>query len=254
MIKKLAKEVLIWIWILNGHFGRYFTIDIKQKVIVIIPSYSIERVKHVEPQVRSLLKCDFVAKIIVSNHNPELLIEDWVKIKDARLTLINQPTRRGCGYGWIVASKANPEFLISIDDDLLIFPAQLAKLFTQLVEQPEVPHGYAGRLNSKYYQNKEMEVDNLLQIYAVTGTHLRKYLELVEAITSHNYSSYESIEFWADDILISQTGTKKPIIHNLGFLLRCPTANEPGVATYKNEEFQQRRIEVQTTLEKVKLT
>ncbi|MCK4726132.1 MAG: hypothetical protein KAT29_10025, partial [Anaerolineales bacterium] len=125
---------------------------------------------------------------------------------------------------------------------------------TQLVEQPEVPHGYAGRLNSKYYQNKEMKVDNLFQIYAVTGPHLRKYLELVEAITSHNYSSYESIEFWADDILISQTGTKKNIIHDLGFLLRCPTANEPGVATYKNEEFQQRRMGVQTALEKLKLT
>jgi len=59
-------------------------------------------------------------------------------------------------------------------------------LFTQLVEQLEGPHDPAGSINSKYYQNKDVEVDYLFQIYVVTGTLLKKYLELVEAIISHN--------------------------------------------------------------------
>lgn len=253
MIRKIAKKIVYWIWVLNGYFGQNISIDLRQKTTVIIPSYSVERVQYIGPQVRSLLKCDFVEKIIISNHNPQTLIEDWVKIKDERLLLINQPVRRGCGHGWVVANRVNPEFLISIDDDVLIFPTQLAKLFKRLVEQPEIPHGLAGSFQSKYYQGKEMEVDNLYQIYAITGTHLKRYLELVEMITSYNYVSPESVEFWGDDIVISQTGMNRPMIHNVGLILRGSTANKQGVATYKEEEFAQRRMEVERALEKVRL-
>jgi hypothetical protein len=91
LIKKGAKKGYHWTWIVNGHFGRNISIDIPEKTTVIIPSYSVERVRYLEPQVRSILKCDFIEKIIISNHNPQILPEGWVKINDGRLKLINQP-------------------------------------------------------------------------------------------------------------------------------------------------------------------
>jgi glycosyltransferase involved in cell wall biosynthesis len=83
-----------WAWIANGHFGRNISINTSDKLTVFIPSYNIERVRNITPQVQSILKCDFVEKIIVSNHNPQLILEDWVKINDEHLKLINQQTHR----------------------------------------------------------------------------------------------------------------------------------------------------------------
>jgi glycosyltransferase involved in cell wall biosynthesis len=251
LIRKGLRQVHHWVWIANGRFGRNISINTPDKLTVIIPSYNIERVGNITPQVRSILKCDFVEKIIVSNHNPQILLEDWVNIDDGRLKLINQPTRRGCGYGWIVGSNTNSEFIIVIDDDLLIFPEQLTILFKQLVKQPEIPHGLAGSFHSRYFKNREMEVDNLYQIYAVTQTHIRKYLELVDKITRQGYASHESIEFWGDDIIISQTGKNKPKIHDAGYILWSPTAFQLGVATYLEEDFKPRRAEVRNALERV---
>jgi hypothetical protein len=59
-----------WAWIANGHFGRIITINTPDKLTVIIPSYNIERVRNITPQIHSILKCDFIEIIIVSNHNP----------------------------------------------------------------------------------------------------------------------------------------------------------------------------------------
>jgi len=250
-IRKGISQVHHWAWIANGRFGRNISINSPDKLTVIIPSYPPERVRNITPQVHSILKCDFVEKIIVSNHNPQLKLENWVKIDDKRLKLINQQTHRGCGYRWIVGINTKSEFIIALDDDLLIFPKQLAFLFRQLIDQPEIPHGLIGRFNSKYYLNHDMEVDNLYEIYAVTQTHLKKYLELVQKITTQGYASYESVEFWGDDIIISNTGEGKPRIHDAGHLLRCPTATQPGVATYLKDDFKPRRSEVKNALERV---
>jgi choline kinase len=85
--------------------------------------------KHINPQVRNILKCDFVEKLVISNHNPEMSIENKVETRDKRLVFINQETKRGCGYRWVIANGFNPEYLIVVDDDILLFPSQLQKLF-----------------------------------------------------------------------------------------------------------------------------
>ena len=252
-VKKIVKKIIYWFWILYGYVGRVQYIGTEQKVTVIIPSYSEKRTKNLEPLIRVLLKCKFAEKIIISNHNPQIVIEDRVKLRDGRLRLINQPLRRGCGYGWVVANENNPSYLISIDDDILVFPSQLAKLFLELIKNPEIPHGLSGRAGSKNYQLKEMEVDNLYEIYAVTGEHLRKYLDFVEAITDYGEVSSDDIEFWGDDILISQLGRGKSVIHKAGWvLLRCQTKGDPGVATHREAKFEQKRTEVQKTIERIR--
>ena len=172
----MLNRILYWKWLLDGYICNNQSINGNYKVVVILASYHIERMKNIEPLVRSLSKCDFVSGIIVSNHNPDISVEDWVKIKDERLRLINQPTRHGPGYCWMLADKEDSDFFILIDDDFLASPRQLKILFQHLVEQPDVPHGVTGFFKSKYYQNREMEVVTLNQIYAITRAHLDKYI------------------------------------------------------------------------------
>ncbi|MBA4322624.1 MAG: hypothetical protein C0408_07390, partial [Odoribacter sp.] len=52
------------------------------KACAIVLSYA--RPKNIEWIVRALLLCPFIEKVIVSNNNPDLKIEDWVHIDDDR--------------------------------------------------------------------------------------------------------------------------------------------------------------------------
>jgi hypothetical protein len=248
----LRRKAFYWKWFIEGYTGRSVSLNMSQKATVIIPSYHIKRARNVEPLIRTILRCDFVEKIIVSNNNPQIRIEDWVKINDVRVVLINQVTRRGCGYGYVVASKENAEYSIIIDDDLLIYPEQLAILFQRLIDHPEVPHGVAGRdYRGQYIHRQETDVEVLFLIYAVTKAHVQKYFEFVTEITANKYASYESIEFWGDDIIISHVGTQKPIIHDVGFILQCQTYNARGVAIHLEEEFERQRMDVRNALRKL---
>ena len=247
------KKLFYWHWILYGYIGRNRVFDkyVGAGALFILTCYNLERMKNIEPIVRSILKCTFIEKIIVSNHNPSVILEHWVRIKDKRLKLVNQMTRRGPGSRWKLAHEEGSEFIILIDDDMLVYPSQLEILFNHLVKQPDIPHGITGHYKSEYYQNKEMEVGTLNQIYAITRQHLVKYFELSEAIKAIDYMAYEDIEFYADDILISKSGINKPRIHNVGTLLRCPTARKPGVAMHLEENFLKKRIRVIDVLELV---
>jgi len=209
--------------------------------------------KHVDPQVRNILKCQFVDKIIVSNHNPEVRIENMVKIRDERLVFINQKSRRGCGYRWIIANEINPEYLIVVDDDILLFPSQLRTLFKNLIEEPEIPHGISGMLHLddgefEFHEKENMQVDYLCETYAVSRQNLNRYLELVKFLANQNSLSM-MIESSADFMLISQTGSQNPKIHNVGRLFRCPTFNEPGVAVHKDQDFDTSMVAVSRVLD-----
>jgi hypothetical protein len=253
-VKAPLKRLGYGFWVLNGRFGRRLSFGLPQKATILLPAYSPERLHNVEPMVRTVLRCDFVSRVIVSNHNPDIRIEDHVRLRDERLSCVNQPIRRGCGYGWIVASGFDPEFLICIDDDLRLLPSQVARLFARLLGEPAIPHGLAGIRASQYYQNRDMEVDELNQVYAITRAHLRTYRELVAEITDQGLVTDDAVEFWGDDIVISQSGAGRPKIHATGFILRCPTANHPRVATYKQSPFPQSRAAVYAALAKVRST
>ncbi len=95
---KLTRKIRYALWALNGYVGRTVSLNIPQKVTVLITYYHPARMEHMEPQIRNILKCNFVDKLIVSNHNPDIYIQDKIKIKDKRLVFINQNVRRGCGY------------------------------------------------------------------------------------------------------------------------------------------------------------
>jgi hypothetical protein len=254
--RQLRKRVFYRLWMLYGYVGPRVCLPLRERVTVIIPSYSLERVRFVEPNVRALLRCDFVERVIVSNHNPATRIGAWVRISNPRLTLVDHAVRHGPGWGWLVASQFNPDYLISIDDDLLVLPHQVAALFCKLVAEPRVPHGRAGGLSGQYYQcpatpGHAMEVDELYVVYAVTRAHLRRYRELLTALTTGQYVSNDAIEYRADDIVISRAGDAKPKIHNLGRLVQLPTFDKPGVALHKEPGFEETRLQVRMAIDRL---
>ena len=263
-IQQLFRKVRYLWWLWRIHYGWDITLNTDASATVILSSYNYKRMQNIEPIIRSVLRCRFIDKIIVTNNNPQIDIHNWVKIEDPRIQLINQPFRRPCGYRWILAKEEPGRYFLAIDDDLFLFPEQLRKLFYQLTQQPEVPHGLSGSIykppeaanldqpQHSHFRQKEMEVDVLHEVYAVTTDHVKNYFEYSNKLKAHQglssdmfYSSGDSVTLAdADDILISQGGMDRPRIHNFGGLLACPTAHEIGVAVWKKEDFTDKRLKI----------
>ncbi len=218
---------------------------------MINPTFSPERLKNVKRQIKILLKCAFIERIIISNHNPQVRIEEAINIVDNRLILIDQAERRGCGYRWVVVNSYQPKFIFSIDDDILLFPAQLARVLEELIKHPEVPHGIAGWYRSDYKQNSETVVNDLTQFYAITNKQLEKYFELVKEISFRDEKMGEYIEFWGDNLLTSKTGNGLPRIHKIGIFIQDRTATKPGVAAYTYNGFGSGRKKIKLALKEV---
>src|SRR5215831_5624746 len=118
VVRTLAGRCQHLVWDLKLRLSRPVELAIRQKATVIIPTYGAERVWNVAFTVRAVLRCRFVETLIVSNHTPDMRIEDYVRSHDPRLVMLHQPTRRGCGYQWDVVASRSPEFVISVDDDV----------------------------------------------------------------------------------------------------------------------------------------
>jgi hypothetical protein len=240
-IKDFLKQIIHYLWILHGYVGFRSKLGVPQVVTVLIAYYNPVRLKHVNHLIRNLLKCDFVERIVISNHNPQIKIDDHVKVSDSRLILFNQDTRRGCGYRWYIAEQFSPEYLIVLDDDVLLFPWQVKKLFAYLLANPEIPHGFAGMMQKAdgkldHFQRTSRSVDFICEMYAITGDMLRQYFHLKDQIETDDELA-NSIESTADFVIISRTGKLKPQIHYAGLLLRCPTFNQKGVAVHLEKSF-----------------
>jgi hypothetical protein len=241
MIKKLAKQLVYYWWVLNGYLGLKWGITSSQALTVLITYYNPVRMKHVNHQIRNLLQCRFIERVIISNHNPQLRIEDVVTVHDARLTFLNQSVRRGCGHRWLVAAQFSPAYLIVMDDDILLFPWQIRHLFESLLDESNTPHGFAGMVQHsngtlEYHQRVDQSVDYLCEIYAITGSMLQHYLQMKGQIETDPEIA-KSIESTADFVIVSQTGQWKPKIHHSRYLLRCPTFNQAGVAVHRERAF-----------------
>jgi glycosyltransferase involved in cell wall biosynthesis len=252
-LERFVKGVLYWKWVAHCRLCRNVSVAVPDKVTVILPAYRQARMKNLEPLVRSALKCDFVEKVVVTNDNTEVRISDWVNIQDKRLVLIDQPVRRGCDHRWEVARQHEAEYYITIDDDVLIYPRQLARLFLHLVETPGIPHGLAGgTLPRSFFRSRELEVDHLYEIYAFTADHLKTYFAYLEDIRSAGHASNLSLDFFGGYLILSYTGNGRPRIHDVGFLLPCTTAYDKGVATFRECEFLARNYEVLDAIKKVR--
>ncbi len=236
-IVSTMRRLFYWKWVLHVRRCREVTIPSDCKVTVVLTAYRKERIGNLDPLVRSVLKCAFVEKVIVSNDNPQVRIADWVRVRDERLVLLDQPVRRGCGNRWKLAWAEKAAYYLAIDDDILVYPGQLAQLFMHLINMPEVPHGLSGgTVPFQFHERKEMAVDQLFEIYALTREHLRVYFDYLQELAAQTVSQ-EGLCMSGDFVLISHSGQGKPVIHDVGFISRCATAYAEGVATFKEADF-----------------
>lgn len=213
-------------------------------VTAILASFHRERLRNLRPLLRSILKCQFIPRIILTNHNPEFTVNDLIGINDNRLVILNQSVKHGPGYCWELAHTESSDFYLLIDDDFLVTSKQIKLLLQYLSDEPEIPHGITGHIKKNYYENVNMEVDRLSQIYAVTRTHLGQYFQLLEKIKAIDPAAFNAIEPYAHEIVMSRTGERKPKIHHVGHLSRCHTARKPGVAIHKDNNFNPERKKV----------
>jgi hypothetical protein len=242
IIKNIAKQLVYCFWVMYGYIGWKLRLKASQKLTVLIASYHPARLRKINHQIRNLLKCEFVEKVVISSHNPAVEIEECVTLTDRRLVLLSQGVRRSGGYRWVVAREFAFEYLIVIDDDIVMFPWQLKILFENLLKDPSVPHGLSGMIQMQngdlqFHQREDIQVHYLTEIYAVTRKHLDQYFKMVELFVEQSSDLADPLERLADFVVISQTGPKHPRIHRAGRIFRDETYNAQGVATHKDEQF-----------------
>jgi hypothetical protein len=252
MIKAIKQKIRYTQFALAGDWGGAVSLNSRDRLTVLITYYHPARMGHIQAQVRNILRCEFVERLIVSNHNPAIRIEDKVQSKDKRLTLLNQTERRGCGYRWVVAHELSPKYLVVIDDDMFLFPGQIAKLFRCLIDEPEIPHGVAGMIrvgvdSLEYHEVEDIAVDYLCETYAVTNRQLERYIEMKKAVATNDILT-AMIDNAADFMVISQTGSARPKIHNVGRLFKSSTFKEVGIAVHKQAGFDESLMEVDRAL------
>ena len=248
-MRNLLREAFYWKWRLNGHVGPGLPARGPERLTVLVPAYHEKRSRNIAPLVHASLQCGFVDRVVISNHNPATSLAALVPTRDPRVALIEQGVRRGCGHIWNVISEQPGEFFLVIDDDQLLYPAQIAALFDALVSAPSSPHGLCGgRTGGVYLERCEAEVEVLFNVYAVTRAHVGRFHALSQQLVATGAVRADEIEHRCDDLVISRCGSTPARIHDAGFILRCRTGGMEGVAIFKEPGFDEVRERVTRAL------
>jgi hypothetical protein len=217
--------------------------DLGRRATLILATY--KRQRNADSIARAALKCDFVSRVVVSNHDPERDLDDFVRVTDPRLTLMNQDRRRWTGHRWRLARDLPGDYFIAIDDDMLLHPEQL-----HLLRQPEGTHGVSGARDflaepgvarGRAVQAIDGPVDVLHEVYAVTRAHVEGYFRLADWLREVDADLARDAERVGDDILLSRCGSRPPHIHSVGRLLRCLSFSDRTIAVHGTEGFFERR-------------
>lgn len=227
---------------LRCRFGPTVAMESNQACTVIVASYG--RPQNLQAIIAALVTCDFIRKIVISNHNPEVCLDQYINSNDERLKIINATARRDASYRFKVANTIPDEYFLILDDDIFMFPGQVRKLFLHLLKEPDVPHGFHGTcyisdeekkrvLKRNHMSRIETTVDVLHQGYAVTAQHIERMLEISAELDA---SACKSMAH-NDDILISLSGLRNAKIHNLGFVMTCSSSQDPKISISRRPGF-----------------
>ncbi len=225
-------------------------------VTVILLSY--KRPFNIQKIINELLPCNDVDRIIVSNNNSSINLNDWVDIDNDCVRIMNQKENKGCGFRWRIAKEFRSNYYIAVDDDTFLNYKQIGFLIDRIKKSPEIPHGFFGsRYDSikqfqipKFYKNTNRLVNVLHQVYAVTNVHVDNYFNFLSVIERDNPIIAKIIEDIADDILISHTGNGLPQIYNMGSINICKSSLSEGIATLRRDGFFEKRNQVYYTIQK----
>lgn len=225
----------------------YYPEKKSKKAVAVLLSY--KRPQNMQWITKSLLTTNFISRVIVSNNNPDLRMEDWFDYSDDRVELLNQKVRRRAGYRFEIAKDLNDQYFIFIDDDLFLKPSQLSTLFDALLSNPSVPHGVWGQrfINNNNelswedgVRNINGELDVINRSYFLTRKHVENFIKLMNSLGIHQVTDLK----FGDDMILSFSGDGRPICHDVGNLLDCISKDKDGIAIWKENEFFSYRSEM----------
>ena len=214
-----------------------------EKLTVVLLSYG--RAANLNTIVDACLASPFVQRVILSNNNPALQMRDFVRQRDPRLQITDQPARCYPSKRYELARDSGEQWLLCIDDDTFLTPRQIRSLFESLLADPERPHGIAGENfgaangTASYIfgrPGEAEEVDCLVWAYAFTREHALRYFALLEELGIGSSSLRAN-----EDIVISDSGAGRPLVHHFGTLHLCSSRDSESVATSKQAGFREQR-------------
>ena len=233
------------------------TDDIENLTVILLNHKRPENVSYIA---QYILQAGFAGRLVISNNSQEYPIEKCVKINDPRLVLINQKEPSGVGIRFMLAQKYPSQYYICVDDDIFLHPAQLQWIYWNLRHIKDRPHGIFGAVYEPGKEQKHIwpfvhcrncvaPVDILNGLFAFTRSHLDEYFKICKLLGIHNPESLMN----GEDIILSFSGDKKPLIHNIGPIRECASSSSPGVALYMSRpRFYEERWRIFSKLKKSK--
>lgn len=235
-------------WQKNARLSSRVTLEGPQKLCIILLAW--KRMHNMEPIVRSLLRADFIERIIVSNNNPDYRISDWITLRDDRIRLVDQPVKRAAGIRFELArAEAGSRYFMSIDDDIFLYPEQVKQLFMEMIARQDAPHGIQGErfvgkpqnvsrfnvpLNHGWkvaIRRKEEQVDVINMVYGFNQDQVEEAYWLAQQL-GMNVAEMAN----GEDILLSMSGRERPWIHDVGVVAECISAAQTGVSTWRTRQ------------------
>jgi hypothetical protein len=219
-----------------------------QQCVAVLLSHN--RPQNIPLLVEAALQNSFVKKIIVSNSNRAVRMQDWIQVRDSRLMLVDEANPTRPGYRFVLAQAEVGDYFLSIDDDIFLTPCQWRGFFECLVRDPAVPHGLTGNYyrpgekssnGSPFHHVTETdtEVDVLIGAYAFTRQHLACLFQLSEYLGLGDLTHLAN----GEDLLLSLAGLGRPKIHDLGHIFCCASASLEGVALWRTlDDFWDERV------------
>ncbi|MDX9964228.1 glycosyltransferase family A protein [Desulfobacter postgatei] len=207
-----------------------------------------------------ILQSGFVGRLVISNNSQDYPIEKYVKIKDPRLVLINQKDPSGVGVRFVLAQQYPSQYYICVDDDIFLHPSQLQWIYWNLRHIKDRPHGIFGAVYEPgdeqekewpfvHRRNRTSSIDILNGLFAFSKRHLDEYFKICKLLGIEDPKSLMN----GEDIILSFTGDKKPLIHNIGPIWECASASVPGVALHTSRSrFYEERWRIYSILKKSK--
>lgn len=219
---------------------------------------SYARPENIDLLVRILLRVPSIGRVVLCNNNPAISLRRWVSVTDDRLHIMENHQRGSAGMRYRIAFEEKAPSFLCIDDDMFLTPAQIETLCQACVADPSVPHSTWGQLLRvdgsvlRSVQNEDGEVDIINRVYAFHGSHLREFRRLLRILwPTDEPRLWTEWSHW-DDVLLSFTGNARPVTHNCGKEMNCPTASQEGIAVWRQHDFERLRGELFLRLNAIK--
>jgi hypothetical protein len=190
---------------------------------------------------RYALRSGFVGRMIVSNNSRAYRMTDYVTVHDPRLLLIDQPEPSGVGISLEIGQQCRSRHGLRVYDDIFLHPAQLQRTYLSLRLFADRPHGIFGTAFDPdkdpaqewpfvHRRHVSAPIEILKGLFAFARKHLDEYFRLCALL---GITSQRAL-LTGEDIVRSLSGSRRPMVHNIGLVWACASEAKPGVALHQS--------------------